>query len=557
MLKTLRISNYAIINSAAIQFSPSLNIITGETGAGKSILLGALGLLTGERADTKVLFNTDKKCIVEAVFEIQNYALQNFFETENIDYAEETIIRRELTANGKSRAFINDTPVTLNVLQQLADQLVTIHSQHETLALGNSRFQLTVVDALAGLSSSLSKYTSDFVAWKNTVKQLKEAELFAATAAAEKDFIEFQFNELDNARLEEIDQAEMENELAQLTHADEIKTNVFTTVDLLENAQGNIHDTLRQVISHLHAVVNYSSDLKQYADRLETSLIEIKDITRDLQVKAEDTVSDPKRAEEISQRLSTLFRLQKKYNCRTTAELIQQRETFNEKLFSFSGNEAAIEKLKLEESKLYASVSAQASKLSDKRKTIFPQLEKKVKHLLAQAGMRDAEFIVEHNFDLQHLNENGADSLTFLFSANKGSVPQDVKKVASGGELSRLMLCIKSLLASSTALPSLIFDEIDTGVSGETANRVGNILSDLAAQHQVIAITHLPQIAGKGDHHLFVYKTSGDQHTETHIKLLKKDERVQEIAKMLSGENPTKSALNNARELLQPGLRSD
>ncbi|MBC8048366.1 MAG: DNA repair protein RecN [Fimbriimonadaceae bacterium] len=551
MLKTLRISNYAIINEVEIGFSADLNIITGETGAGKSILLGALSLITGERADSKVLFNKEKKCVVEAVFDIKNYHLESFFSAENIDHETETIIRRELTDNGKSRAFINDTPVTLNVLQQLADKLITIHSQHETLALGESRFQLTVIDALANTEKNLSEYKNDFYKWKEISKQLAEAETAAAKAITEKDFIEFQFNELENAQLDNINQPELENELQQLTHAEEIKKNIFSSVELLETAPGNIIDNLRSVILQLQSVLNYSSDLQQYPERLRTTSIELKDITRDLSAKADTISADPKRAEEINQILSIVFRLQKKHNLKTTEELVVLRDALNEKLFAFNSSEETIEKLKKEKRKLFVTLCIKAKKISDKRISVFASFEKQVQKLLDDVGMKDAAFIIQHTFDTEkYLTETGADIIQFLFSANKGSVPQDIKKVASGGELSRLMLSIKSLIAKSTALPTLIFDEIDTGVSGSVANKVGNILHQLSAQHQVIAITHLAQIASKGTHHLYVYKSSSASSTNTHIKLLNKEERLTEIATMLSGEKPSQSAIHTAKELL-------
>lgn len=551
MLKTLRISNYAIINEAEIQFSSALNIITGETGAGKSILLGALNLLLGERADTKVLYSKEKKCIVEGVFVIGGYNLQHFFEVANIDYANETLIRREITDAGKSRAFINDTPVSLNVLQQLSHQLVTIHSQHETLELGNSAFQLITVDALAGTEKILESYKTDFLQWKNISKNLTEAEAAAGKALAEKDFLEFQVQELRAARIDELDVPQLENELQQLTHAEEIKRSISTAVQLLANSENNILDTLRTAVHPLQSVVNFSTGLQEYIERIQSAVIDLKDVSRDLETKAEMVQADPQRAEEINRIVSAVYRLQKKHNCKTTQELLDLKNTFEETLRKFSSNEETIELLKKEQQKLYHSLLSKAKKLSDKRVQIFSTLEKQVQKLLAEVGMKDATFSVQHIFDTeQNLSATGADVVRFLFSANKGSELRDIKQVASGGELSRLMLCIKSLLAQSTALPTLIFDEIDSGVSGEIAHKVGKILSRLAQKHQVISITHLPQIASKGNHHLYVYKIAGKNITQTHIKLLNSEERLNEIAKMLSGEKPGASALNNARELL-------
>lgn len=555
MLKILRIKNYAIINEAEIAFSEKMNIITGETGAGKSILLGALSLICGERADSKVLFNKQNKCIVEGVFDISNYGLTGFFADENIDHENETVIRRELTDNGKSRAFINDTPVNLNVLQKLADKLITIHSQHETMALGDSEFQLTVVDALANTKELLSQLKKRYHDWKAVSKKLSESEQLASRALSEKDFIEFQFAELDKADLDTIDQPELENELSQLTHAEEIKKNLLQSAGYLENDQNNIAANLRTVISQLNAIVQYSPEIESYSSRLESAYIEVKDIARDLENKGELTVADPARSEEIQQQLNILFRLQKKHNINSAAELIVLRDELREKLNAFINSEEIIEKLKSEQNKLFAELSLSAKKLSDKRVKEFKNLENSVSGLLAEVGMKDAVLKVEHEYDNEkHLNENGADHIQFLFSANKGSALQDIKKVASGGELSRLMLCIKSLLAKSVALPTLIFDEIDTGVSGETAHKVGNILLKLSSAHQLIAITHLPQIAARGEHHMFVYKRTDGKNTSTNLRILNSEERVVEIAKMLSGEKPTKAALENAMELLSAAM---
>ncbi len=552
MLKTLRISNYAIINEAEIDFDASMNIITGETGAGKSILLGALSMVLGERADTRVLFNKEKKCIVEAIFNIRNYHLQKYFEEEEIDYEDETIIRRELSDNGKSRAFINDTPVNLNVLQGLADKLITIHSQHETLALGDSRFQLMVIDALAGNEKLLEDYKRSFQHWKLVSKQLTEAETIFAKANAEKDFIEFQLNELNKMDFDDVSQDALENELQQLNHAEEIKRNLIQGADLLENGQQTIVENIRSVIQLIRSIAKYNSEFDVYVERLETASVEIKDIARDLSDRGDKTIADPARAEEVQNVLSTIYKLQKKHQCNSVEELAELKNKLSAQLAAFESSEAEIEKLTKEKNKLHVSLLLAAKKISEKRTSVFQQLENVVKKLLGEVGMQDAVLKVNHTYDPEkHLNDAGADTVQYLFSANKGSALQDISKVASGGELSRLMLCIKSLLAKTVALPTLIFDEIDTGISGETANKVGNILSGLSSNHQLIAITHLPQIAARGNHHLFVYKETDAKTTYTKIRKLKKDERITEIAKMLSGENPTKAALENAKELIK------
>lgn len=551
MLRSLHISNYAIINEARIGFGEGMHIITGETGAGKSILLGALGLILGERADSRVLYQKDKKCVVEGTFSIADYGLKSFFTDNNLDYEEETIIRRELSDNGKSRAFVNDTPVNVQVLQQLASKLITIHSQHETLDLGNSAFQLTVIDALAQTGELLTTHKQAFEAWHLCQQQLEDTISLASRAAQERDFIQFQFEELDKAGLDAIDQEALEAELTQLTHAEEIKRNLMAAVDLMDQGQANIADQLRAAISQLRSVEKYLPTLESYLQRLSSAQIELQDISRDLDDLASGTYADPSRSEIINQQLSAVYRLQKKHQCADTQALIALRDDLGQKLMVFEQSESRIEALTKETSLLLAKANQSASKLSAKRKAVFASFEKQVKALLAEVGMKDAEIKVSHTFDAdRHLTINGADQIQFLFSANKGAALQDIKKTASGGELSRLMLCIKSLLAKSVALPSLIFDEIDTGVSGEVAQKVGNILVRLADNHQVIAITHLPQIASKGAHHLLVYKSNEGGSTHTHIRSLQAEERVLEIAKMLSGEKPTKAAIENAKELM-------
>lgn len=551
MLRKLYISNYAIINEAEIDFAEGMNIITGETGAGKSILLGALGLILGARADSKVLYDKSRKCVVEGHFAIADYGLAPFFETHEIDYEAETIIRRELSDNGKSRSFINDTPVNLQVLQQLADKLVTIHSQHETLDLGNSGFQLMVIDALGNTGDVFQAFTDDYRAWKAVDQELNETIAIAGKAGVERDFISYQYDELEKASLDAIDQEQLEKELTQLTHAGDIKTHLHASCEILEAGQHSISDLLSTVIAQLRQIEKFAPDITAYITRLDSAHIDIRDIVRDLEDIGMQAQADPAKSEAIQHQLSVLYRLQKKHGLQHVSELIQLRDTFAAQLQTFENSEQRIEELTKKRNRLYAKTTIAAKKLSDARKMVFAALEKQVKQLLSEVGMQDATLSVAHNFDTDaHLSASGADVIQFLFSANKGSALQDIKKVASGGELSRLMLCIKSLLANSIALPTLIFDEIDTGVSGEVAHKVGGVLMRLADNHQLIAITHLPQIASKGNHHLFVYKTSAGASTHTHIKVLSKQERIEEIAKMLSGESPTPAAIKNAKELM-------
>jgi len=551
MLRRLFISNYAIIDQADIGFAEGMNIITGETGAGKSILLGALGLILGHRADNKVLFNRSKKCVVEGTFLLENDFLIDYFSENELDHATETILRRELSDNGKSRAFINDTPVTLQQLQTVAGALLTIHSQHETLQLGDSAFQRTLVDALANTTSLQETHRNAFLDWKTKAGALETLEQAMSKAAGEQDYLHFQWEELEKAGLDDIDQPDMESMVTQLSHAEEIQRSTSATAAILDTESANTADTIREALSRLRQAEKYVPELDAYIRRLESVLIEIRDIAADLEAMAQRTQSDPARLETLQQQLSVVYRLQKKHQVEDVAALIGLRETWKKQLDAFENREAMLEDKRRETSAALAKAHQTAKKLSDARKKILKSLENQVMELLAEVGMKDAQLQVEHLFDTEkYLSVHGADHIQFLFSANKGSALQDIKKVASGGELSRLMLCMKSLLAKNIALPTLIFDEIDTGVSGETAQKVGNILLKLSKQHQLIAITHLPQIAAKGAHHLFVYKSSGDDATHTHIKLLEGAARIEEIAKMLSGERPGTAALQNARDLM-------
>ncbi|MBK7109236.1 MAG: DNA repair protein RecN [Bacteroidetes bacterium] len=550
MLRKLNISNYAIIENAEIDFSAGLNIITGETGAGKSILLGALGLLLGARADLKILLKNSGKCIIEGLFFLKGYELQLFFENADIDYADETIIRRELNESGKSRAFINDTPVTLSVLQQLADNLIQIHSQHETLALADSKFQLMVIDSLASTNKLLPIYQKLFNTWKSSEQVLKEAIENAAKAEKDKDYIEFQLKELTTAKLEDINQEELENTLQQLTHAEEIKRGVFETLQILQDAEFNAIDLMRDATSKLQSIRKFAPDLESSIQRLESNKLELQDIVSDLTQQADKISADPNTLTTVQSVLDSLYHLQKKHNVSSVNELLEIQQNFQTQFLQIENASDNISALRKQVSQQFKDVVEQAKAISDSRKKQFAPFEKNVAQLLKEVGMQSAILKVDHHFSAEQLNKTGGDSIQFTFSANPGSALQDIKKVASGGELSRLMLSIKSLIAKNTALPTLIFDEIDSGVSGDTAMKVGVILEKLSVNHQVIAITHLPQIAAKGKHHLKVFKQIEKNNTTTHLRLLNKEDRIQEIALMLSGENPSKAAFENAKELM-------
>lgn len=550
MLQTLRISNYAIINNVEIHFSDTLNIITGETGAGKSILLGALSLLLGQRAESKVMFNQKKKCVIEGVFQIANYNLEEYFNSADIDYSTETIIRRELNESGKSRAFINDTPVTLQSLQQLTEKLVQIHSQHETLALSDSRFQMLVIDSLAGTGKLLSQYQKKYQYHKNINVALSEAITNTQRTEKEKDYMQFQYNELENATLQNINQQEFETTLLQLQHAEEIKRTIFFVTQNIDGAEVTVSDLLRECVQRLNSIAGFMQEIVPYMERIESCSIELKDISTDLSVIAERIIVDPLQADALQNTLNSLYHLQKKHNVKTVEELIEIKKSLANALSqiaSASENIHALEKIVADTRK---DLINEGKKISDLRKKIIPDFEKKVQTLLASTGMQDAKIKVELNYHENDPGFNGADDIQFTFSANRGSALQDIKKVASGGELSRLMLCIKSLIAKNTALPTLIFDEIDSGISGETAVKVGHIIEKLSGNHQVIAITHLPQIAALGNQHLQVYKTTNESTTETHIRQLTHTERITEIARMLSGENYTEAAIANAKSLM-------
>lgn len=552
MLSRLLIKNYALIDNLDISFDQDLNVITGETGAGKSIVLGALGLILGQRAESKYFFNQQKKCIVEGFFQIKSYHLESFFEAHDLDYEAETVLRREIALDGKSRAFINDTPVTLNILKALGLQLIDVHSQHATLEINNTDFQLLVVDVMADHDTLLKDYHQEYHHYKKQQKKLKSLEEAIDQAKADQDYFQFQFDELSEATLQADEQEHLENELNSLTHAEEIKRNLLSANYLMVQQEGAAHPLLKEALSQIQSLEKYQPAIGPLAERLKSALIEIKDISDELETLEQQTFFNEQRAEEINERLSLLYSLQKKHRVNSNEELLKLQNELSEKLNQILFADEDLQKLQKELNVLQKSLQEKAEIISQNRKKVIPEIEKHVLAILAQVGMNNAQIKVEQHIKASlAFDENGIDQIRFLFNANKGHQLNELQKVASGGELSRLMLSIKSLIAKKTALPTIIFDEIDTGVSGEVAHRVGNIMQELAKDMQVITITHLPQMASKGQSHYFVYKTLKDELTYTQIKKLNKEERVLEIAKMLSGENPKESALQNARELLQ------
>jgi DNA repair protein RecN (Recombination protein N) len=549
MLQKLVINNYALIDNLEIGFGNGLNILTGETGAGKSIILGALSLILGQRAESRYFFNQQKKCVIEGVFKISDFHLKTFFEDNELDYEAETILRREISADGKSRAFINDTPVNLTALKQLGEKLIDIHSQHATLEINDPEFQLLVVDSVAKHGDILTNYRSKFRAYKKAVAKLQQLITESDKAKSDLDYYQFQFDELDKANLTGDEQEKLEQELYTLNNAEEIKRNLLGACFLMQKDETSALIQLREATHHLSSLEKFNPVIEELHERLKSTLIELKDIAAEIENLEQHTHTNEARAVEINERLSILYNLQKKHRVNTNAELLQLQEELSEKIQQALFGDEEIEKLQKQIAAEKQELEKLAAQLSANRTKTIPDIEKQVIQSLAEMGMDNSVLKIELN-PITSLGMNGTDEVRFLFSANKGHTLAEMSKVASGGELSRLMLSIKSLIARYTALPTIIFDEIDAGVSGEVANKVGQIMERLADNLQVITITHLPQIASKGQNHYFVYKDNEASTTYTRIRQLDEKERVLEIAKMLSGDKPGESALQNARELL-------
>lgn len=550
MLSKLHISNYALIEKVEIEFSDGLNIITGETGAGKSILMGALGLITGARADSSTLGTGGNKCIVEGTFAVGEYSLKPFFASHDLDYADETVIRREITAEGKSRAFINDTPVNLSVLKELGEQLVDIHSQHQTLSLSDKNYQLAVVDAIAGTKDLVAEYKQSFTQYKKLKATLVELLERQRKSKTEYDYINFQLTELDEARLQQGEQESAEQELETLTHAEDIKSNLYKASGILGGGEENALVALTEAKNFLSAIAKYNTAANELFERLNSNLIELKDIVAETENLAESIDFSAERAELLSQRLDIIYRLQKKHGLQTIDELIALRDDLQLRINDDSALDDEIAATEKELKTAEATCTKLAEKLSAQRTKALPAIEGELVKTLSRLNMPDAQVKINLT-TLPELTTTGADDISILFSANKGGKPGDLVKVASGGELSRVMLAIKALVCKYTALPSIIFDEIDTGISGETAHKTGAIMAEMGDAMQVIAITHLPQIAGKGKAHFKVYKQTKANITKTFIIQLRANERVEEIARMLSGEKLSEAALENAKELLK------
>jgi DNA repair protein RecN (Recombination protein N) len=551
MLKQLTINNYALIDNLEISFDGGLNILTGETGAGKSIILGALSLILGQRAESKYFFNQQKKCVIEGQFTIGGFHLVSFFEDNDLDYEEETVLRREITADGKSRAFINDTPVNLTILKQLGEKLIDIHSQHATLEINDPEFQLLVVDAVAQHPDLLNDYQSRFRTYRKALSKLQGLTEENDKAKADLDYFQFQFDELEKARLEADEQELLEQELYTLNNAEEIKRNLLGAHYLMQEGETSAIIQLREAAHQLASLEKFNPQIADLYQRLNSTIIELKDIAAEVEQLEQHTHTNEEKAAEISTRLGMIYNLQKKHRVSNNAELLQIQSDLSAKIQQAIFGDEEIEQLKQQIELQKHELEQLAANLTANRVKAIPEIEKQVVEALAEMGMSNSVLKVEHGATLKHeLTKNGVDHIRFLFSANKGHSLAEMSKVASGGELSRVMLSIKSIIAKYTALPTIIFDEIDTGVSGEVANKVGIIMERLAENLQVITITHLPQIASKGNSHYFVYKDNSGETTNTRIKCLDDNERVLEIAKMLSGDKPGESAIQNARELL-------
>ena len=549
MINFLSIKNYALIDDISVDFDDGLTCITGETGAGKSILLGALALLLGKRADLSSVKNPDKKCIIEGQFEISSYGLAAFFQENDIDFETITIIRREILPSGKSRAFVNDSPVVLSILAQLGTRLIDIHSQHQTLSLGSNAFQFEVIDAFANSGTHLNSYKKSLEHFNALKSEIALLESQKAEAQKELDYNSFLLSELDQAQLETLDQEVLEDEYKSLSHVEEVKEALAYVLQSLNNDDIGVLQNLRDIRQRLSVIVDLSPAFKSLYERLDSSLIEMEDVSQELEDQNENTLADPARLETVNGMLQNLYTLQQKHKLQTIAELITLRNSLQEKIDLTFSAEQQLETLSKQFKELKDQLDEEAKILHDKRVVAIPELVKQLENILLELGLPNARFFIEAQ-ETDHYYATGKDQLSFLFTANKGIAFGEIKKVASGGELSRVMLAIKAILANYSQLPTIIFDEIDTGVSGEIANKMANIMHSMSSNMQVFSITHLPQIAAKGRNHIKVYKEDVDHKTSTHLKVLSHEQRLIEIAQMLGGEQITTSAMAHAKALL-------
>ena len=549
MLTQLSINNYALINQLTIDFSSGLSIITGETGAGKSILLGALGLVLGNRADLSSLKDTSKKCVVEAKVAIKNYNLKDFFEEVDLDYEEITIIRREILPSGKSRAFVNDTPIKLSVLNELREKLIDVHSQHQTMELSDNSFQFSIVDALAKNQDKIDSYKRGFIKLNQLKRELQGLEAVQKEANQQYDYNLHLFNELEEAKIKVDEPEELEDKLEKLNNIEDIKLNLSEALEISANDEIGLQNLLNSLDHKLSKIATFSKEYQDLSARITSVKIEVDDIVNELEDANENVEFNPNEIEEINDRLQLLYNLQKKHYASNNEDLLKVFEELSEKVSQVENAEETINNKKKEIADVAVKLDKVAELISKSRANAIPGLKKELEFLLADLGMENARFSIKIK-PTKNYFANGKDELEFLFSANKGGNFGELKKVASGGELSRIMLSVKTVLSANTQLPTIIFDEIDTGVSGEVSNKIAAIMQQMSKNMQVIAITHLPQIASKGKSHYKVYKEEVKGITTTNLKQLTPEERVKEIAEMLSGKDISDSALTHAKELL-------
>ncbi len=549
MLKHLLIENYALIEKLDVNLENGLTVISGETGAGKSILLGALSLILGKRADTQVLRNKNRKCIIEGTFLLKDIQLQELFSEFDLDYDDTSIFRREITPRGKSRAFINDTPLTLHALKTISEKLIDIHSQHESLLIGTSGFQFNVVDGFAKILPKVNAYSTSFEEYKKEQKKLAELENAEREAKADLDYNRFQYEELEKAALHTEEYQQMEEELSVQKHAEDILLKLEKTLYLLRDDQINAIDNINEVNSMLKSIAGFGNKYHVLNDRLESLLIELKDVVADVERLKETVVHDPERASQLETRFDQVSKLLMKHSVSDVKDLLVIKEDYRKKIETTVSLEENIHALKQKIDNKREELLNMALAISEARANAIPVIEAEVLGMLKSLAMPHARFTIKQE-RLDSLNLRGIDNLTFLFNANPGGELQDVSRVASGGELSRFMLSIKSMISEKNLLPTIIFDEIDTGISGETSTKVANILESMATRMQVVAITHVPQIASRGNTHMLVYKSVEKEQTQTYIKKLSEEERISELAKMLGGEKPTKMMLETAKELI-------
>ena len=550
MLRSLYIQNYALIEKLDIDFGSGFSVITGETGAGKSIILGAIGLLLGQRADVKSIRRGAAKCVIEARFEIAGYGMQPFFEENELEYEDECILRREVYASGKSRAFINDTPASLVQMKELGEQLIDVHSQHQNLLLNKEGFQLNVLDILAHDEEELAAYQSLHREWKQAQRDLENLIALAGQNKADEDYIRFQLEQLEDAHLTAGEQEELEQEADTLSHAEEIKAGLFRAGQVMNSDEGGLLSALKECLNTMSGLQKVYPSAGELAERLESSYIELKDISQEISGKEEEVEFNPARLEEVNDRLNLIYTLQQKHRVSTVDELLALADDYAAKLSNITSSDEQIEELKSRSESLYNKVKKQAAVLTELRTAAAREVEKQMAARLIPLGMPNVRFRVEIG-TRKEPGAHGADTVGFLFSANKNGALQNISSVASGGEIARVMLSVKAMIAGAVKLPTIVFDEIDTGVSGEIADRMADIMQEMGdSDRQVISITHLPQIAARGRAHYKVYKKDSDTETNSHIRRLTDEERVEEIAHMLSGATLTEAALSNAKALL-------